>query len=128
MCWEANADRRSLTAQLAALRDENAGLRKTVEDFKRLGMWTCSSCGPHVRSRANWCERGCGSDYNRMEWVAEGQTVAALRDERDRAVKQNEVLAQAIVKVREWVRNNRSHELKPLLDITNPALIESEEG
>lgn len=32
-------------------------------------MWSCSHCGPWPTSRANWCDRGCGSDYNRMERI-----------------------------------------------------------
>ena len=61
--------------------EREAFLARTVRDFQALGMWTCNACGPHVRSRANWCERGCGRDYNQMTWVAEGQTVADLRAE-----------------------------------------------
>jgi hypothetical protein len=29
-------------------------------------LWSCSHCGPHPDSTANWCAAGCGSDYNRM--------------------------------------------------------------
>ena len=60
-------------------RDASVELR----DFRALGMWSCNACGPHVRSRANWCERGCGRDYNKMTWVAEGQTVADLKAENE---------------------------------------------
>ena len=29
-------------------------------------MWACSICGLHPNSRADWCDAGCGSDYNEM--------------------------------------------------------------
>lgn len=32
-------------------------------------LWSCSHCGPHPDSRANWCAAGCGSDYQRMAAV-----------------------------------------------------------
>jgi hypothetical protein len=30
------------------------------------GEWCCCTCGPSKTSRAEWCDRGCGSDYNAM--------------------------------------------------------------
>jgi hypothetical protein len=32
-------------------------------------VWSCNACGPSVTSRGNWCDRGCGSDYNQMTKV-----------------------------------------------------------
>jgi hypothetical protein len=29
-------------------------------------MWACRNCGLHPNSRADWCDAGCGSDYNQM--------------------------------------------------------------
>lgn len=30
-------------------------------------VWACTHDGPCLTSRGNWCDLGCGSDYNRME-------------------------------------------------------------
>ena len=64
----------NLASQLSTVTAERDALAK-------LGMWSCKACGPHVRSRANWCERGCGSDYNEMTWVSDGQSLADVRAE-----------------------------------------------
>lgn len=29
-------------------------------------MWSCSICGPSPTSRINWCDNGCGRDYQKM--------------------------------------------------------------
>lgn len=36
---------------------------KTVE------VWSCIVCGPSIHSRYNWCDRGCGRDFNKMSRV-----------------------------------------------------------
>ena len=28
--------------------------------------FVCTHCGYHPNSRADWCGKGCGSDYNKM--------------------------------------------------------------
>lgn len=33
------------------------------------GEWSCSHCGPHPQSRVNWCDKGCGRDYQNMTFV-----------------------------------------------------------
>ena len=30
------------------------------------GEWCCCLCGPSKTSRGDWCDKGCGSDYNAM--------------------------------------------------------------
>jgi hypothetical protein len=30
------------------------------------GEWCCCTCGPSKTSRMEWCDRGCGRDYNAM--------------------------------------------------------------
>lgn len=51
--------------------------RELIEARKRLVLaddwlkehdneWCCCTCGPSKTSRAEWCDRGCGSDYNAM--------------------------------------------------------------
>ena len=39
-------------------------------------LWSCNCSGPSPTSRANWCDRGCGRDYNRMTQV--GATNASV--------------------------------------------------
>lgn len=47
-------------------------------------QWCCTHCGPSPTSRANWCDRGCGSDYNQMfELVTEPTIWAAIVRERE---------------------------------------------
>lgn len=29
-------------------------------------IYSCKSCGPHIKSDSNWCAKGCGRDYNQM--------------------------------------------------------------
>jgi hypothetical protein len=50
----------------------------------------CSHDGYHPLNRGDWCELGCGSDYNRMIAVPQrhvDKLVEQLREERDRLVE-----------------------------------------
>ena len=43
--------------------------------------WVCSICGPATWSSANWCDGGCGSDYNKMtKLVLPHELIAQLRE------------------------------------------------
>lgn len=75
-------------------------LRDTLESIP--AFWSCNACGPRKRSRGNWCDAGCGSDYNEMsslyaltrldahrlvvliDLVKDLATDAAIREWRDR--------------------------------------------
>lgn len=41
-------------------------------------LWACAVCGPHPGSRANWCDGGCGSDYQQMTKVPAETTLTAV--------------------------------------------------
>jgi hypothetical protein len=66
----------ALSAAVAQVREEGRAerdaLRREVErqGYEWLkahdGEWCCCTCGPSKTSRADWCGRGCGSDYNAM--------------------------------------------------------------
>jgi hypothetical protein len=63
-----------------------------VSDERRWTIWTCSYCGYAPGSRRNWCNAGCGSDYNRMEPV---EVVPASEVERLRSALQQIVDAES---------------------------------
>lgn len=102
------------------------------------GMWSCKACGPHPGSRATWCAKGCGSDYQEMtwqpkrepqpmrrrmdddelaelrQWVAddpddERQSIGQLIDRIDEAVARLD-RAEAVVEAAEAVRKHMGHE------------------
>jgi hypothetical protein len=70
-----------ISALQETMADQIVELKAERDALKAQGMWTCNACGPHVKSRANWCERGCGSDYNRMEFVRDGDVYENVRVE-----------------------------------------------
>ncbi len=61
-----HADVPALLAALVSEREENTRLRDTLHEDV---MWSCRVCGPSPMSAANWCDRGCGRDYNEMKLV-----------------------------------------------------------
>ena len=59
------SDTSALDAVRAAERERvAAGVRRWLKDHD--GQWCCCSCGPSKTSRNEWCDRGCGRDYNAM--------------------------------------------------------------
>jgi hypothetical protein len=43
--------------------------------------WACSICGPATNSRANWCNAGCGRDYNEMtKLVLPQELISTIRE------------------------------------------------
>ena len=53
---------RPLAASHEALREQS----KRIRELEAEEMWSCSHDGFHPKNRADWCEWGCGNDYNRM--------------------------------------------------------------
>jgi len=59
---------RDVERQLAAAQARERGLREAGDAWLKEhdGEWCCCRCGPAKTNRAEWCGRGCGSDYNAM--------------------------------------------------------------
>lgn len=56
-----NEAMKGVLAEIDGLREENRLLHKP--------HYVCSICGYDPGNRPTWCNKGCGSDYNRMHEV-----------------------------------------------------------
>lgn len=37
-----------------------------MKKIKIMSLWKCNNCGICFQNRRDWCDLGCGSDYNEM--------------------------------------------------------------
>jgi hypothetical protein len=60
-------------------------------------IWCCKACGPSLTSRADWCDRGCGNDYNEMFLIRNFTSSSLYKEikaaEREQCAKEMDLLA-----------------------------------